>query len=1683
MPARRRVSVLATSPESYAEALRQGKKNITLIETPENTSAEGISRIERINADHAEKMRLRKFLSSRNSVENNQKIARRALYPGEFFNQKTGHIIKNPPKGDYICKGSIVTYPTDKRNPNDRRYRKYQAELSKNRIQRKQKVKIEKVSKYMTKIVRLIEQHELKPRANDIIRNNIGAAMQMVFTRETNIQKLITPEQYKSIAVNHRMLDVIQTHTAINEGLYTDDDHGHRVYVKPLDIFNAEDKAQFCKLFNQALKDLLKDIPMGFVETTLRFECFIEDLRGTEYGAKYLNNRKDFSMSTMDCIVHSYDYTDFIDKLLGRFDMETLNKDKFTKWQYHGVIGFDLSVLKINRAIGNYIPTPAVFLGAKGKCDCLVNIQGPTEDDNLCLPRCLIYGLKSGVDTGIKKNATNYKRYESYWFNHDSAHLLNGHTIQDVMQIMCMTKGQPFEYTPKRIVELEDYLDVYIDIYECVLDKDNSDTESAYKLYPGSNSRDRTEHREELNLCVLVNSEGTRHCCYIRNLANFKQRLNHFSQVMSNHESRLIKCPHCDFCTTYSKVLLTHTLKVHPDKVNHDEIYDLGEYPTKLRFRNRGKCMVHPVCIYYDYESSLTPSEQGTVHKPIMCTVYVDSQLDGVQSECKTFYADGAAGDETFTDMIKYMNEIAMKTQQIVCNQNYPDYDRNSDFRACSFCPYCNCKLVSGDSDFVEYCQLVGKRTIARKVMNEDLRYTKEHLQNTGKPDSAEALDGNIRPAFTRMDKQKLEDLESTLMARYNVRTMDDIGLRVIHHAHYSGPYYNGNEIRKYKAGEVIAMCCSRCNLSLKWNPDNFQVPCYAHNFSGYEASLIMDHVAKTTNQLEKTAFGGNDYYDSLDHMKVIPTTMDKSMAITTKYLQFKDTLRMLSSSLKALVETYLGTDLTRYRTTIPTIRDWCTRHGKPFDESYVELMLQKEPMFYNLVTSIETLNTKGIPKREDIVDELTGKTMDPETYAHMQRLWDCFKVQDWREYYELYNVMDVTLLCDVFNVFRGDTLQTFGVDPANYLTTAQLSYDMFFKHISDHRSRDTIERNADTWALYILKTNQNEDKNYAQLVKYYTDSMLDFYANGGITTYCTNDMNPFMNCLNNLRGGLTQICTRYADLSDEILKPNKSEIKDIKNYLIYADCNNLYPGSMHLPMPYEYNGTKDIPDEPNEWILNQSLFNDICYFVDCDIEVPTELHDKFNDLPFFPEQLRGKLSQPMKEFAIKHSLKEAYCNSQDESEVRESPVKKLICTLTNKEHYFTHYMMLKLAVQQGYRITKIHSVDCYKQAPYIYAYVHILAQKRALATTKSMKNICKALGNSLFGKTCETGLKRIKVEIATNYQESTHIVNHYGLDSIESFSNYPNFGVFKIANPKKTMRKPLFVGFAVLDLSKYIVYNLYYNALKSNFKSVTLMGQDTDSLICMLSDPDPAKKILELYSYFDYSELKTNSYEYQKLVEYYKDNVRLHEQFPTLESFINYNKKVPGPIVKDEHGGHRILKFCGLRPKMYCLIDEIDVVHNASKGVSKNSRVASKDSEHQVANEGAPFNIKCFDTYLRALRPEVDTDAEQYGTSKRFSNKDYHITTVQTKKCLLSCLDNKRYVTSDNVHTLAWGHKDIPIAENEAFIELNPRVENQVRTSGKQNETQVVELMKINKDRFDMEYETFKYNFDKIIL
>ena len=105
--------------------------------------------------------------------------------------------------------------------------------------------------------------------------------------------------------------------------------------------------------------------------------------------------------------------------------------------------------------------------------------------------------------------------------------------------------------------------------------------------------------------------------------------------------------------------------------------------------------------------------------------------------------------------------------------------------------------------------------------------------------------------------------------------------------------------------------------------------------------------------------------------------------------------------------------------------------------------------------------------------------------------------------------------------------------------------------------------------------------------------------------------------------------------------------------------------------------------------------------------------------------------------------------------------------------------------------------------------------------------------------------------------------------------------------------------------------------------------------------------------------------------------------KFPSLDSFLNFNKKLLGPTFKDEYNGHCITEFVGLRPRMYYLVNEKQVIHNATKGVPRN-----------VVIDVERMSVKNIELFKHTLEAEKKGDAVIEGSFNLFNNQAFDITT-----------------------------------------------------------------------------------------
>lgn len=416
---------------------------------------------------------------------------------------------------------------------------------------------------------------------------------------------------------------------------------------------------------------------------------------------------------------------------------------------------------------------------------------------------------------------------------------------------------------------------------------------------------------------------------------------------------------------------------------------------------------------------------------------------------------------------------------------------------------------------------------------------------------------------------------------------------------------------------------------------------------------------------------------------------------------------------------------------------------------------------------------------------------------------------------------------------------------------------------------------------------------------------------------------------------------------------PNKDS-----TFLMYLDANNLYGYAMMQPLPYSKFEWCNPLEFTRKKILTLNDEHLIGYIFEVDLDYPVALHDDHDNYPFCAEKMKVPGSR--------------------------GNIEKLLLTLNNKRNYVIHQTMLKMALQQGLELKKIHRVLSFRQDKFLKPYIELNTSMRQRATNEFEKNFYKLMSNAIYGKNMENVRGRIDLHLVRKWKGRTGaetLIKQPNFKRCVSFSE--NFVAIEMSKVNIIFNKPIAIGMAVLDISKMVMYNFYYNHLKNQYnRDVQLLYTDTDSFI------------IEVKTDYFYTDMKKNIGLYDTS-DYPADNVY---GVPLL------HKKIPG-LFKDELNSELLTHFVGLRSKMYSILSGNDEKMKKAKGVKK-----------YVLKKYIEFNdyLACI-----AFHNDVELGVE---TVKQNSFR-----TKQHRKVALSGV-----FTDDNIYTFAYGNYNGRINHSE---------------------------------------------------
>ena len=369
------------------------------------------------------------------------------------------------------------------------------------------------------------------------------------------------------------------------------------------------------------------------------------------------------------------------------------------------------------------------------------------------------------------------------------------------------------------------------------------------------------------------------------------------------------------------------------------------------------------------------------------------------------------------------------------------------------------------------------------------------------------------------------------------------------------------------------------------------------------------------------------------------------------------------------------------------------------------------------------------------------------------------------------------------------------------------------------------------------------------------------------------------------------------------------------------------------------------------EFIKNYNENDNKGYILEVDVKYPKRLHELHSDLLFLSERMKVNKS------------------------------KKLVCNLFNKKKYVVHINSLKQALNRGLKLKKIQRVIEFNQEEWLKPYSDMNTELRKAAKNDFEKDLFKLMNNSAFGKTMENIRKHRDIKLVTTDKKRSKLVSEPNYHTINLISE--DLSIIEMKKTKVKMNKPIYLGLSILEISKTLMYEFWYDYMKPKYNdNVKLCYMDMNSFIMNIKTNDFYEDIAsDVESRFD-----TSNYEVNRPLPMGK------------------NKKVIG-LMKDKLGGKIIMEFVTLRPKTYSFLTEDGKEDKKAKGRKKCVIKIKK-------------MIKFNDYKKCLLNDEVILKSQQ-----RFISKKHDVYTENINKIALINNDDKRIVSSNKITSYPYGY------------------------------------------------------------
>ena len=312
-------------------------------------------------------------------------------------------------------------------------------------------------------------------------------------------------------------------------------------------------------------------------------------------------------------------------------------------------------------------------------------------------------------------------------------------------------------------------------------------------------------------------------------------------------------------------------------------------------------------------------------------------------------------------------------------------------------------------------------------------------------------------------------------------------------------------------------------------------------------------------------------------------------------------------------------------------------------------------------------------------------------------------------------------------------------------------------------------------------------------------------------------------------------------------------------------------------------------------------------------------------------------------------------------------------------------HICLQFYLRHGLVLTKIHRVISFTQRAFMLPFIKYCNEGRKNAESDFESSLYKLLANAFYGKTVENVRNRVNVRLISDPRKFVKAVGKASYKRSQIINT--DLALVENVKGKILLSKPIAVGCTILEIAKLVMYEFYYDCLLPKFGDR-----------------------LHLCFY------RHRQFHLPRRVRRSRRGSSLHLR-PVRH--VEFRPRPPAVFRSEPTHAWKIQIRDGRRSADRILWFAFEKMYSLATLDGSRSFLKAKGVPRTYVKKTRP---------PRTVSPRSETldDYDVQVPSLSFDEPPCEVTTRELAKICPSCVDDKRHLLEDAVHSLAYGHRDI---------------------------------------------------------